>query len=144
MADARLPFTHQVKAKGRAYWFFRTPETGHLKLPGQPGEPQWHQAYQEALELRERLRAAAAHEDDASSWKWLIARYLKSPEYGALADSTQADYAATCALLEAALGPEPFRYTTRACSRSCATICGDPAQGAQGQADGLAALFVGG
>jgi integrase len=113
MGDIALPFTNKVTAKGKTYWRFRSKETGNIKLPGEPGEPQWHQAYAQAEELRRQRRATTDQADDATSWKWLIGRYLKSPEYLALADSTQADYAKTCALLEAALGGEPFRYTTR-------------------------------
>lgn len=113
MAAERLPYTHKVTAKGRVYWQFRSKETGELRLPGEPGLPQFHQAYGNALDLRNNLRSAAAGVRDPSSWAWLVDRYLKSTEYAALADSTQADYSRTCALLEAALGPEPFRYTTR-------------------------------
>jgi integrase len=113
MATANLPFTNIVTAKGREYWFFRSRETGRFKLPGAPGEPAFCQAYQQALELRLQRRAALGGVPDETTWAWLIRRYLASPEYAALADSTQLDYARTCAILTEHLGPEPFRYTSR-------------------------------
>jgi integrase len=114
MATAALPFTFVVHAGGRAYWRFRSKETGSLKLPGAPGDPAFLQAYRQAQELRLARRAAEdAGIPDESTWAWLIKRYLLSPEFAALADSTQLDYSRTCELLTAALGSEPFRYTTR-------------------------------
>ncbi len=113
MAADRLPFTYSITVNGRTYWRFRSKETGDCKLPGSPADAVFHKAYGDKLAERERCRAAEAGADDEASWRWLIAKYLASPEYLALADSTQADYAKTCALIEEALGPEPFRYTTR-------------------------------
>lgn len=113
MAD-QLPYTNRKCVKGRIYWRFRSKETGDVKLPGTPGDPQFHQKYIELLELRQRVHAAAAGIEDEGSWAWLIGRYLRSPEFAALADTTQLDYAATCTLLTAKLGKYPFRFTTRA------------------------------
>jgi integrase len=114
MMAERLPYTYQVTVKGNGYWRFRSKETGDVKLPGSPADPQFHQKYADLLALRNRVAAAAAGTEDEESWAWLIGRYLNSPEYRALADCTQVDYAATCALLEGELGPHPFRFTTRA------------------------------
>lgn len=114
MARANLPFTFVAVARGRSYWRYRSKETGVVKLPGAPGDPAFLQAYQQAQELRLARRAAeAAGVPDESTWSWLIKQYLLSPEYAALADSTQLDYARTCALIAAELGREPYRYTTR-------------------------------
>jgi integrase len=112
MAESRLPFTNSFEAKGRTYWFFRSKETGRIGLPGQPSEPEFHLAYGQALALRAQLQAPRDREAEGS-WSWVIRKYQLSPEYLALADCTQADYAKTCALLDEALGPEPFKLTTR-------------------------------
>lgn len=106
---ARLPFVRIVKGR---YAYFRTKDTGDIPLPGKPGEPEFQRRYAELLELRDRLRTAAAGPPD-TSFAWLIARYLASAEYAALADSTQLDYGKTCDLLKAELGDQPFRLTTR-------------------------------
>lgn len=113
MPDEPLRFTYSVVARGRTYWRFRSRETGDCKLPGTPGEEVFHLAYGRLLGERARRLAAIADSDDESRWAWLIKKYLLSPEFAALADSTQADYAKTCALIEQHLGGEPFRHTTR-------------------------------
>jgi integrase len=113
VSEGRLRFTYSITVNGRTYWRFRSKETGDCRLPGAPGAAAFYQAYAQKLEERDRRRSADAHSEDEASWRWLIARYLASPEFAALADSTQADYAKTCALIEEALGAEPFRYTTR-------------------------------
>jgi integrase len=108
MAD-RLRFVRLIKGK---YPFFRSKETGNVRLPLPVGGADFHRRYAELVALREERRSRPA-EADRSSWTWLISAYLQSPEFAALADSTQDDYRKTCDLLRAELGGEPYRYTTR-------------------------------
>jgi integrase len=107
----RIAFVRLIKGR---YWFFRTKETGDIRLPGQPGTAEFHNAYAAALELRQHRQKAASQVEDRDSFTWLIKAYLKSAEYLALARSTQEDYAKTCTLLEAEVGELPFKYCTRA------------------------------
>jgi integrase len=108
-------FLHLVrdgKTSGRTWYYFRSKETGHIRLGDDPTSGAFMHAYGDALQLRERLRAGQAATDE-DSLTWLIDRYLKSAEFAALADSTQLDYSRTCDLLKIELGGEPFRYITR-------------------------------
>lgn len=109
----RLPFTNAVKARGKVYWFFRSRQTGHVKLRGAPGDAIFHQDYGAAMALRERAQSdeSPAAED---SFAWLIDRYLESAEFRALADATQDDYSKTCQLLKDEMGVLPYRFITRA------------------------------
>jgi integrase len=111
MTKADRPYTYSFVAKGRRYWRFRSKETGRISLPGQPGEARFETRYGELLTLRERK---LGRDRPNGTFAWLVHAYQRSAEYRALADSTQADYAITLALIEEELGQEPFRYTTRA------------------------------
>jgi integrase len=117
MTDSpRLPFVNIVgdgKSGGR-WAYFRSKETGHIRLPGTIDSPDFHRAYADALALRDRLRRHGSSEADADSLAWLIDRFQHSAEYAALADPTQADYAKTATILADQLGDQPFRYITRA------------------------------
>jgi integrase len=100
--------------KGR-YPRFRTRETGDLPLPGPIGSPAFLRDYAALLELRDARRGRVPDAGpDPASWAHLIDTYLASPEFAALADSTQASYLRTCALLRAELGDQPFALTTKA------------------------------
>lgn len=99
--------------KGGRFAYFRSKETGRIRLKGLPGDPGFYASYDDARQLRDRLQRAAAGDVDQDSFAWLVDSYLKSAEYKALADPTQADYAKTCALLVDELGMAPFRCVTR-------------------------------
>lgn len=103
---AEIRFTYISKGQ---YWRFRRGKMD-CPLPGNPGDPAFHARYGELLALSERKAEAPA----ADSFSWLIGRYRKSPEFAALADSTQLDYDRTLDLIRDELGKEPFRHTTRA------------------------------
>jgi integrase len=113
----RLKYLNKVTTRGRDYWFFRTQETGNIKLPGDYGSGAFFRAYGEAIELRDRRRAGVSPADP-DSFAALVDAYLKSAEYRALADSTQLDYARTCAVIVDGFGDVPYRYTTRAMIRT--------------------------
>jgi integrase len=104
---AEIPFTFVVKGK---YWFFRRAGV-QTRLPGVPGDREFHARYDELKTLTE---PPAAAKQDTSSFRWLIARYRASAEFGALAAPTQDDYEGTLELIGRELGDEPFRLTTRA------------------------------
>ena len=99
--------------KGR-YPRFRSRETGDLPLPAPIGGPAFLREYARLIELRDTRRARLPDTPDTSSWSHLIDLYLGSPEYAALADSTQVSYDRTCELLRAELGDQPFALTTKA------------------------------
>jgi integrase len=109
----RLRFVRLIKG---VYPYFRSKETGDVPLPRPVGSPEFHRRYAELLAEREARRGLAGGpaQPNESTFAFLISRYLASTEYAALADSTRIDYSRTCALIEAELGAEPFRYTTRA------------------------------
>jgi integrase len=104
MTGASLPFTYVIGGK---YWRFRR---GELKaaLPGKPGDPAFHARYSELLAQSERK----APEPDTNSFAWLIARYRKSAEFGALRPLTRLDYDKTLDLITDELGEQPFALTT--------------------------------
>jgi hypothetical protein len=105
-----LPFTLVIRGR---HWYFRTKATGRIALPNVPGTPEFHRKYGECLQLRERL-LAGLDEGDTGSFAWLIGQYQRSAEFAALAEQTQTSYARTLKLLEAELGTQPFKLTTRA------------------------------
>lgn len=104
MPEARLPFTYVIGGK---YWRFRR---GLLTaaLPGKPSDPAFHARYAELVAQSERKAPAP----DTDSFKWLIARYRKSAEFGALRPSTRLDYDKTLCTIEKELGEQPFALTT--------------------------------
>jgi integrase len=107
-----VDFATDGKTAGRRWYYFRTKETGRVKLPGEPGTAAFQQAYADALAMRERIRAGKPSSND-THLDWLIDRYLTSAEFRALSDATQLDYSRTCDLLKGAMGDQPFRFITR-------------------------------
>lgn len=105
----RIKYVRMIAGR---YAYFRTPETGDIRLRGEPGTAEFFKHYGELLMVVEGRRSSPA--DDQVSLAWLVESYLRSAEFAALADSTQLDYARTCALIKAELGPEPYRFITRA------------------------------
>lgn len=121
MVRADLPYTYcnrkrLARRDGSVrvveYWRFRRDGTD-CPLPGRPGDPAFHARY---AELTSRAQQLAERQEPARhTFEWLARRYLKSAEYLALADRTQADYAATIeARLIPVLGPERFDCVNRA------------------------------
>ena len=118
MARTWLKYTYVVKDR---YWRFRHKKVGDIALPYDPACKHWsHQPnkaafmarYAELLEAIEREKSIRP--PSKQSFTWLIDSYLKSAEFGELADSTQRDYERTCALLKEELGPTQFALATRA------------------------------
>lgn len=97
-----IPFVNVYQSKGRWYAYFRSKETGKIKL-STASRADYLRAASDAEALRDRLRAGSGGAQDPDSFAWLVGRYLASAEYKALSDPTQADYAKTCALLAAEL-----------------------------------------
>lgn len=106
MAATDLPYTYIAKRK---YWRFRHPAIGDTRLPGQPGDPEFHARYMELRATIERRNAPVVK----SSFAWLVGQYRASKEFGALADPTQLDYGRTLDLIVKELGDQPFALTTR-------------------------------
>lgn len=106
MPATDLPYTYIAKSR---YWRFRHPQTGDCKLPGQPGDPSFHQRYAELKAVAERRETPIPR----TSWAWLVKRYRASREFRALADATQLDYGKTLDLIVKELGEQPYVLTTR-------------------------------
>jgi integrase len=137
----RLKFVTVVSnGKGGRFHYFRSPLVGHIRLKGTPGTSEFHAAYTAALQLHERLLAGVTPED-RDSFAWLVKAYLKSAEYRALADSTQVDYARTCALITDELGDQPFKLTTRAMLKAVRDDYADTARKANKVTAMLSALY---
>lgn len=102
-----LPYTFPVKGK---YWYFRSKETGVIRIPGDPRDAAFRKRYDELCAQRETIQHGGKPE---GTFAWLTNQYQKSVEYKALADSTQSDYAKTCELIDAELGGQPFALTTK-------------------------------
>src|SRR6478672_3298580 len=87
---------------------------GGPQLRGQPGSPEFVQAYEKAH--RER------HTPDPSLFKSIIAGYLASPEFGDVRDRTKADYMKQLAKIERAFGDLPLAALgDRSCRRCFST-----------------------
>lgn len=80
---------------------------GGPRLPGAPGDPEFHQAYAAALDEK---RA------DASTLKSVIVRYQDSPDYAGLALRTRRDYDKLIAAIERKFGTFPLAgFADRRC-----------------------------
>jgi len=105
-----LPYTYPVK--GGRYWYFRHPALPTARLPGAPGEAEFHAKYAQLLDQVKRIANGAT--TSPGTFAWLVKRYEGSVEFKGLADPTQRDYTLTLRLIEGKLGDQLFRYTTRA------------------------------
>lgn len=116
MVKADLPYTYpsRKKLKGgyRTYWRYRRGGMD-APLPGQPGDPAFHQRYAQLQEQAQRLAEVPA-QPARHSFEWLCRQYLASAEFAALSDRTRADYEATItSRLVPVLGPERFDCINR-------------------------------
>lgn len=109
MTKRQLPrFTDLKKGK---YWYFRHEAVGSsIRIPGQPGDAEWHAKYAELLALVERGTKVPPSEE---TFSWLVARYRKSPEFAMLKPLTRADYETSLTIIDEALGDQPYALTTR-------------------------------
>lgn len=107
MAVAEIPFTFIVKGR---YWYFRRAGL-QTRIPGKPGDREFHARYDELRALTDPKVEAKL---DRSTFRWLTAEYRASAEFKALRDTTQTDYFNTLDLIDAELGDQPYRLTTRA------------------------------
>jgi integrase len=73
---------HTVKANGKTY---RYAWRGGPRLRGEPGSPEFHNSYNEAIESRRT--------PDTGRFKSLVTLYKASNDYKKLADSTRANWA---------------------------------------------------
>lgn len=104
-----LPKHTDVK-KGK-YWYFRHPLVGSsVRIPGKPGEAEWHAKYAELLALVQKGPKAKPAQ---STFAWLVAQYRKSPEFAGLKPSTRDDYEISLSIIEDELGDQPYALTTR-------------------------------
>jgi integrase len=76
-----LQGVHTVKSKGRTYYYAWR---GGPRLRGEPGSPEFHKSYNEAVESRRT--------PEAGRFKSLIVLYRASPDYLGLAESTRAQW----------------------------------------------------
>jgi hypothetical protein len=59
--------------KGR-YWYFRSKATGNVRLPGSPGEAEFHRAY---AELYEQALTAGASKKERTRQRAVEARFFQ-------------------------------------------------------------------
>ncbi|MBX9816160.1 MAG: tyrosine-type recombinase/integrase [Sphingomonas sp.] len=113
MVEAKLPYTYVVTAKrtGKKYWRFRRGDL-HAALPGQPGDPAFHQKYAALVDAAER-EAVAPKGPASGTVAELVHLYRRAAEYGALRPSTQLDYGKTLDLIVEELGDQPYRLVTQ-------------------------------
>lgn len=100
-----------VRARGKLYYYFRRGKIRHA-LPGRPGSPEFSQAYADLL------AGAAPRPLPLRTLKGsigeLLAAYLASPEFTALATSTRASYRRQLEHLRAAIGDHSAQELRRA------------------------------
>lgn len=116
MVKTDIPFTYVVRrklasGKWKDYWRFRFGKTD-CALPGVPGEPVFHARYGELLAREQRIAeekvGPAAHTVD-----WLFESFFASPEFEALAESTQKDYRETAGRIRPVIGAERYDCVTK-------------------------------
>jgi integrase len=78
MVKVDLKGIAKVKAKGRTYWYAWR---GGPRLRGEPGSPEFHASYNEAIEDRRT--------PDRSRFRFVVTDYKASGDYKKLADSTR-------------------------------------------------------
>jgi integrase len=82
MVKVELRGIAKTKAKGRTYYYAWR---GGPRLRGQPGSPEFHQSYNEAIESRRT--------PEPGRFRSLIVLYRASPDYKKLAESTRQQWA---------------------------------------------------
>ena len=118
MAQTEIKFTYIVRrklasGKFKNYWRFRRGETD-CAIPGAPGDEAFHKRYGELLGREERIDAQAEAAPEPHTVSWLIDAFFESPEYEALADSSQKDYRETAERVRPVIGTERFDCVTKA------------------------------
>lgn len=100
-----------VDLKKGKYYYFRHPLVGtSVRIPGAPGEAQWHAKYAELLaKVQNGVKLAPAR----STFAWLVQQYRKSPEFALLKGSTRDSYELSLSIIERDLGDQPYELTTR-------------------------------
>jgi integrase len=81
MVKVDLKGIARVTAKGRTYWYAWR---GGPRLRGEPGSPEFHASYNEAIESRRT--------PDKNRFRFVVTDYKASAEYKKLADSTRAQW----------------------------------------------------
>ncbi len=81
MVMVELKGLHTVKAKGRTYYYAWR---GGPAVKGEPGTPEFHASYNEAVESRSA--------PDGNKFRALVIRYKASKDYKDLADSTRRNW----------------------------------------------------
>lgn len=97
------PYVRCVRVKGRPYYYCHpgrgTPSAKPaVRLPDNPGEPQFWHAYRQAMDQPEPAR-------NTKCFDYLIEAYLDSPEYGDLATATKRDYKRYLEVVRKSWGP---------------------------------------
>lgn len=92
MTKMLLKFVHEFKDRhGTTRRYFRRPGFKRTALPGDPGSPEFMDAYKLALDPKQRLEIGASRTRPGTV-NDLVARYLRSTEFVSLATTSQATY----------------------------------------------------
>ncbi len=106
MVVIRMKYVRRVKSKGRVYWYYRRDGVNLAKLPELTAPNflaeynQAHLAYENNIPASRILNAATG------TVRELVEKYLASPNYLALADSSRKSYRRYADLLNRLLGDE--------------------------------------
>ncbi|MEM1150251.1 MAG: tyrosine-type recombinase/integrase [Pseudomonadota bacterium] len=114
MGRVRLRYVQEIVAKGRTYYFFRH-RGERIRLPA-PSDPKFHAAYR-AAHIEALGHPPADDKAPAASFASfasLVDRYLRSPEFKALAPRTRRDYSQILDALREQHGPKSYKGFTKA------------------------------
>lgn len=115
MAPVKLRFLDKRQKKsGRCYWYFRHPDIERTRLPGKPGDVEFHRTYQRLLDKVVVQRVVVAQLADERSIRTLSEAYRASDEWSMLSDDTQRSYAGQLDRLNRLAGDLPFAKMTKA------------------------------
>lgn len=118
----RLPHVDVTRARGKEFFYYRPVRGGpRIKLPGKPGEPEFHRAY-ERMQLAPKGKPKAPEKVPPAehSLAALIAAYRSSTAWASKAPGTRKDYEKALRPLEENFGhlhvptlPRPFVFSLR-------------------------------
>lgn len=112
MARLRIRYVHRFRDRhGQVRHYFRRPGYQSAALPGDPGSPEFREAYEAAMQAEKR--PIGATRCVAGTIDALVVAYYASTEYRQCAAVTRATYRNLCEQLRAEHGPKPVALLQR-------------------------------
>lgn len=114
MATGAPPYTFVIRKKtGTQLWYFRHADVaGTPRLPGRPGEVDFHRRYTALLEAATQAQAAHVQLADPRTMRWLVEQFRESAEWEELSGSTKRSYDSHLDRLNTMAGDLPFAKLT--------------------------------